>query len=155
MHLALKNLNKRNVWRDQMGNQKPLTEEGQTTQWWKRKSTKRTNNDLQNIAQKTNDRATRTPHPTKDGGELKCCVRGGFIVFNISATSGGSVILVEYTELPGVHHRPAATLVVIGTDCIGNYKSNYQTRSRSRHHRFEKVSSYYSTCDASQTFISS
>jgi hypothetical protein len=31
---------------------------GQTTQWTKRK---RTNNDLQNITQKTKDRATRTP----------------------------------------------------------------------------------------------
>jgi hypothetical protein len=36
----------------------------------KLKRTKRTNNDLQNIAQKTNDRATRTPHPTKPGGEI-------------------------------------------------------------------------------------
>jgi len=96
-----------------------------------------------------------TPHPTKAGDEIMCSGKGGFIVFNISATSGWSVILVEYTGLPGVCHRPAATLVVIGTDCIGTYKSNYYTRSRPRRPRSEKVSSYCPTCDASRTFISS
>ena len=111
----------------------------------KRKRTKRTNNDLQNIAQKTKDQVTRTP---LNPGVKSCGTgKGGVIVFNISATSGWSVILVEYTELPGVYHRPAATLVLIGTDYISNYKSNYHTRSRPRR--------YCSTCDASWTFISS
>ena len=120
----------------------------------KRKRTKRTNNDLNNIAQKTNDRVSRTQHPTKPGGEIMCCGKG-VIVFNISATSGWSVILVEYTGLPRVYHRLTATLVVIGTNYIGNYKSNYHSRSRPRSPRYEKVISYYSTCDASRTFISS
>jgi len=36
-----------------------------------KKKDKRTNNDLQSIAQKTKDRATRTP--LKTWGELRCC----------------------------------------------------------------------------------
>ena len=36
----------------------------------KQKKDKRTNNDLQNITQKTKDRAPRTP--LKTGGELRC-----------------------------------------------------------------------------------
>jgi hypothetical protein len=80
---------------------------------------------------------------------------GGVIVFNISATSGWSVILVEYTGLPGEYHRLAATLVLIGIDYIGNYKSNYHAGSRPQRPCSEKVSSYCSTCDASRTFISS
>ena len=61
-------------------------------------------------------------------------VLGEAIVFNatfnsISAISWRSVLLVEETGVPGEHHRPVAnhwagfeltTLVVIGTDCIGN-----------------------------------
>ena len=39
---------------------KPYIEEGQTIQWPKERG-KRTNSDLQNITQKTKDRATRTP----------------------------------------------------------------------------------------------
>ena len=69
---------------------------------------------------------------------------------NISAISWLSVLLVEETGVPGENHRPAAspcetlspnvvsstpllsratltTLLVIGTDCIGSYKSNYHT----------------------------
>jgi hypothetical protein len=70
---------------------------------------------------------------------------------NISVISWWSVLLVEETGVPGENHRPAAshwqtishnvisrvhiswagfkftTLVVIGTDCIGNCKSNYDT----------------------------
>ena len=67
---------------------------------------------------------------------------------NISDISWRSVLLVEESGAPGEKHRPAAnhwqiyhimlyrvhlawvgyeltTLVVIGTDCIGSYKSNY------------------------------
>ena len=68
---------------------------------------------------------------------------------NISAISWWSVLLVEETLVPGENYRPVAshlqtsshnvvsstprqwtgfelsTLVVIGTDCTGNYKSNY------------------------------
>jgi hypothetical protein len=79
----------------------------------------------------------------------------GFIVFNvtfnnISVISWRSVLLVEETGVPGENHWPAAchwqtvshnvvsstlawagfeitTFVVIGTDCIGSYKSNYHT----------------------------
>jgi len=47
----------------QRGNQKPQIE-GHTTQWQKKKN-KRTNYDLQNITQKTKDRATRTPLKTE------------------------------------------------------------------------------------------
>jgi hypothetical protein len=73
-----------------------------------------------------------------------------FMVFNttfnnISAISRRPVLLVEETGVPGKNHQPAAchwmlywvhlawvgfdliTLVVIGTDCIGSYKSNYHT----------------------------
>ena len=39
----------------------------------KKKKDKRTNNNLQNITQKTKDRATRTP--LKPGGELRCTER--------------------------------------------------------------------------------
>ena len=77
----------------------------------------------------------------------------GVIVFNatfnnISFISWRSVFLVEETSVPRENHRPAAshwqtlshnvvwstpchervrTLVVIGTDWIGSYKSNYHT----------------------------
>jgi hypothetical protein len=67
---------------------------------------------------------------------------------NISAISWWSILLVEDTRVPGENHQPAAshwqtllccieytlhvrvgfkptTLVVIGTDCIGNNKSNH------------------------------
>jgi hypothetical protein len=65
---------------------------------------------------------------------------------NISVISGWSVLLVEETGGPGGNHRPVevtdklyhimlytspstrfelTTSVVIGTDCIGSYKSNY------------------------------
>ena len=40
-----------------MSNQNPQIEEGKTTQWPKEN---RTNNDMHNIAHKTNDRVTRT-----------------------------------------------------------------------------------------------
>jgi hypothetical protein len=40
----------------------------------KRKKDKRTNNDIQNTTQKTNDRSTRIPINT--GGELKCSGKG-------------------------------------------------------------------------------
>jgi hypothetical protein len=69
---------------------------------------------------------------------------------NISVISWRSVLLVEETEGPGENHRPVAShwqtlshngihlalieiqthkhqWVVIGTDCIGSYKSNYHT----------------------------
>ena len=66
---------------------------------------------------------------------------------NISAISWRSVLLVEETGVPVENHRPAAnfyhimlyrvqlalagfeltTFVVIGTDYIGSYKSNYHT----------------------------
>ena len=73
---------------------------------------------------------------------------------NISVISWQSVLLVEETRVPGENHWPVAshwqtllhnavsstprhergsskfeltTLVVIGTDCIGNCKSNYHT----------------------------
>jgi len=67
---------------------------------------------------------------------------------NISVISWQSFVLVEETRLTGENHRPFAshwyhkmlyrvylvwvgfeltTLVVIGTDCIGSYKSNYHT----------------------------
>ena len=61
---------------------------------------------------------------------------------NISLISWRSVFLVMKTGVPGENHRPVAShgqtlsyiacagfeltaLVVIGTDCIGSYKSNY------------------------------
>jgi hypothetical protein len=58
---------------------------------------------------------------------------------NISVILWLSVLLVEETGVPGENHRPVAshwqtlshklrfefTSVVIGTDCIGNCKSNY------------------------------
>ena len=69
---------------------------------------------------------------------------------NISVISWLSVLLVEQTWVPRENHQPAAsdwqtlshnfyqvhltwagfkltTLVEIGTDCIGSYKSNYHT----------------------------
>ena len=69
---------------------------------------------------------------------------------NTSAISWWSVLLVEGTGVPKENHRPAVshwqtwshnlyrvdlawagfeltTLVVMGTDCIGSYKSNYHT----------------------------
>jgi hypothetical protein len=69
---------------------------------------------------------------------------------NISVISCRSVLLVEETRVPGENHRPVAksltnyhimlyrahlacagselmTLVVMGTDCIGSFKSNYHT----------------------------
>jgi hypothetical protein len=80
-------------------------------------------------------------------------LRLGVMVFNatfnnISAIWWQSVLLVEETGVPGENHRPVAShwqtwshkccieytkpewdsnsaLVVIGTDCIGSYKSNY------------------------------
>ena len=69
------------------------------------------------------------------------------VIFNyIAVILWRSVLLVEETGVPGENHRPAAshwqalsynvvsttlhhkrirTLVTIGTDCIGNCKSNY------------------------------
>jgi hypothetical protein len=61
---------------------------------------------------------------------------GWFMVFNAtfnnsSVISWRSVLLVEETGVPEENHRPVVnqwqTLVVIGTDCIGSYKSNYHT----------------------------
>ena len=68
---------------------------------------------------------------------------------NISVISWRSVLLVEETGVPGENHLPhftdklyyilllrvlhawtgfqLTTLVVIGIDCIGSYKSNYRT----------------------------
>ena len=60
---------------------------------------------------------------------------------NISVISWWSVLLVEETGVPEENHPPATshwqtfpctefkltTLVVIGIDCIGSYKSNYHT----------------------------
>ena len=64
---------------------------------------------------------------------------------NILAISWRSVLLMEETRVPGENHQPATshimlhrvhlswtgfefpTLVVIGTHCIGSYKSNYHT----------------------------
>ena len=60
--------------------------------------------------------------------------------YNISAISLRPVLLVEVTRVPGENQRPATshwqtsswagfklTLVMIHTDCIGSYKSNYHT----------------------------
>jgi hypothetical protein len=52
------------VWKYQRGNQNPLIEGKDNT------LAKRTNNHLQNITQKNNDRETR--NPLKIGGELGC-----------------------------------------------------------------------------------
>ena len=46
---------------------------------------------------------------------------------NISVISWQSVLLVEEIGVPRENHQPAKTLVVIGTDCRGSYKSNYHT----------------------------
>jgi hypothetical protein len=70
---------------------------------------------------------------------------------NISAISWWSILLVEETGVPGENHRPVAshwqnlphnvissiplpwmgfeltTVMVIGTDCTGSYKSNHHT----------------------------
>ena len=63
---------------------------------------------------------------------------------NISAISWRSALLMEETGVPGENHSKSltnfityccieytgfklTTLVVIGTDCIGSYKSNYHT----------------------------
>jgi hypothetical protein len=66
-------------------------------------------------------------------------VRLGFMVFNatiknISVISWWSVLLVEEAGVPEENHRHVAwvgfeltTLVVIGTDCIGSYKSNFHS----------------------------
>ena len=71
-------------------------------------------------------------------------------VNNISAISWWSVLLVDETEVPGENHRPVVshwqvyliicieytspwtrfeltTLVMVGTDCTGSFKSNYHT----------------------------
>jgi len=69
------------VWRYQRGNQKPYIEEGQTTQWLKKKY-KRENNDLQSTTQKTKDRVKGTPLQTR--GELRCSEK----VSNSCSTSG-------------------------------------------------------------------
>ena len=63
----------RRVWRYQRGNQNPLIEEGQTTQWpkeqkYKQRSTKHT-------WHKTKDRVTWTP--LKTGGEFRCSGKVG------------------------------------------------------------------------------
>ena len=68
------------------------------------------------------------------------CISGlGFMVFNatiknISVISWRSVLLVEEAGVPEENHRHVAwvrfeltTLVVIGTDCIGSYKSNFHS----------------------------
>ena len=68
------------------------------------------------------------------------CISGlGFMVFNatiknISVISWWSVLLVEEAGVPEENHRHVAwvgfeltTLVVIGTDCIGSYKSNFHS----------------------------
>jgi hypothetical protein len=60
--------------------------EGQTTQWPKEKD-KSTSNDIQNIKQKTKDRATRTP--LNAGGELRCSGR-----LAITATHVATVVLL-------------------------------------------------------------
>ena len=67
---------------------------------------------------------------------------------NISVISWRSVLLVDETEVPGENYRHVAshiqtlsynvvhlawagfelkTLVVMGTDCVGSFKSNYHT----------------------------
>ena len=79
-----------------------------------------------------------------------CCIVYIATFNNISVISWGSVLLMEETGVPGENHRPVAShwqtvshnvvssipyliwirlkiLVVIGTDCIGSYKSNYHT----------------------------
>ena len=53
----------------------------------KRKRTKGTNNDLQNITHKTKDRVTQTP--LKTGGELRCSGRYSVIaLFQVRKVSG-------------------------------------------------------------------
>ena len=82
------------------------------------------------------------------------CMLPNAILNNISAISWWSVLLVEETRVPGENHRPVTsrrhtlykkmlnqvhiawagfeltTLVVIGTDCIGRYKSIIRSRAR-------------------------
>jgi hypothetical protein len=60
--------------------------EGQATQWPTEKD-KSTNNDIQNIKQKTKDRATRTP--LNAGSELRCSGR-----LIITATHVATVMLL-------------------------------------------------------------
>ena len=68
--------------------------EGQTIQWPK---DKRTNNNLQNITQKTKDKVTRTP--LKTWGELRCSGRVGS---SCSINGTHRVTLVTY---PMVSHE--------------------------------------------------
>ena len=72
----------RRAWRYQRGNQNPLIEERQTTQWQKetvqkdkQRSTKHTH--------KTKDRVTRTPLKTR--GELRCSRSVSCHMYNISS----------------------------------------------------------------------
>ena len=59
----------RRVWRYQRGNQNPYIDEGQTTQWPKKKDKQRSTKHTH----KTNDRVARTP--LKPGGEHRCSGR--------------------------------------------------------------------------------
>ena len=60
---------------------------------------------------------------------------------NISAISGRSALLVAETGGLGVNHRS----VVIGTDCIGSCKSNYQTiTATTKWGRFSLVTIHFS-----------
>jgi hypothetical protein len=93
-------------------------------------------------------RATKRDHETAKSWPqyTNCSWLVGFMLNatfnNISAMSWQSVLLVEETVGPGENHRPAVshwqnlshnvsytspTSVVICTDCIGSYKSNYHT----------------------------
>ena len=73
---------------------------------------KRSKNEMQNIMQKTKDRAARTP--LKTDGELRCSERVWFLMFNatfnnISVILWQSVLLVEETIVPGENHHPVAS----------------------------------------------
>ena len=61
----------RSVWRYQRGNQKSSIESEGLTMQWSKENDNSTNNDLQNITQKTKDRATRIP--LKCGGCFVIC----------------------------------------------------------------------------------